>query len=227
MKLKIKIAGPKIHDVGYRYFLMSVAIDMGLKGFHARNKMGEKEPEVIVLVEGDDESIADFKKMVETRKPERSQVSSIAFEDYEGDVMKTESYAQICSSIQLNKAIPVLLDIRASINDMSANINDMSANINGMNANINGMNDNIKGMNANINDMNDNIKGMNANIKGMNANINDMKASLDEVRKNTAATPQILEEIKEMREDIKPGYGMSMRQVQSDIKAIKEQLGMI
>ena len=178
MKLKIKIAGPKIHDVGYRYILMSVAIDMGLKGFHARNKMGEKEPEVIVLVEGDDESIADFKKMVETRKPERSQVSSIAFEDYEGDVMKTESYAQICSSIQLNKAIPVLLDIRSSINDMSASINGM-------------------------------------------------KASLDEVRKNTAATPQILEEIKEMREDIKPGYGMSMRQVQSDIKAIKEQLGMI
>ncbi|MDD4580631.1 MAG: acylphosphatase [Methanothrix sp.] len=178
MKLKVKIAGPKTHDVGYRYFLMSVAIDMGLKGFHARNKMGEKEPEVIVLVEGDDESIADFKKMVETRKPERSQVSSIAFEDYEGDVMKTESYAQICSSIQLNKAIPVLLDIRSSINDMSASINGM-------------------------------------------------KASLDEVRKNTAATPQILEEIKEMREDIKPGYGMSMRQVQSDIKAIKEQLGMI
>jgi len=192
MKLKIKIAGPKTHDVGYRYFLMSVAIDMGLKGFHARNKMGEKEPEVIVLVEGDDESIADFKKIVETRKPERSQVSSIAFEDYEGDVMKTESYAQICSSIQLNKAIPVLLDIRASINDMNANINDINANIN-----------------------------------DMNANINDMKASLDEVRKNTAATPQILEEIKDMREDIKPGYGMSMRQVQSDIKAIKEQLGMI
>lgn len=192
MKLKIKIAGPKIHDVGYRYFLMSVAIDMGLKGFHARNKMGEKEPEVIVLVEGDDESIADFKKMVEIRKPERSQVSSIAFEDYEGDVMKTESYAQICSSIQLNKAIPVLLDIRSSINDMSASIN-----------------------------------GMNANINDMSANINGMKASLDEVRKNTAATPQILEEIKEMREDIKPGYGMSMRQVQSDIKAIKEQLGMI
>ncbi|MDQ1283369.1 MAG: hypothetical protein QG666_1161 [Euryarchaeota archaeon] len=206
MKLKIKIAGPKIHDVGYRYFLMSVAIDMGLKGFHARNKMGEKEPEVIVLVEGDDESIADFKKMVETRKPERSQVSSIAFEDYEGDVMKTESYAQICSSIQLNKAIPVLLDIRASINDMSANINSMNASINDMGANIN---------------------SMNASINGMNASINGMKASLDEVRKNTAATPQILEEIKEMREDIKPGYGMSMRQVQSDIKAIKEQLGMI
>jgi acylphosphatase len=154
MKQKIKIIGPKVHEVGYRYFLMSNAIDMGLKGFHARNRTGEKEPEVIALVEGDEEAIADFKKLVETKKPERSQVSSIVFEDYDGDVTKTESYAQICSAIQLNKAIPVLLEIR------------------------------------------DNTK-------------------------NT------LEEIKGMREEIQPGYGMTLRQVPSDIRAIKERLGMI
>ncbi|MDD4591207.1 MAG: acylphosphatase [Parabacteroides sp.] len=154
MKLKIKITGPKVHEVGYRYFLMSNAIDMGLKGFHARNRTSEKGPEVITLVEGDEETIADFKKLVETQKPEHSQVSSIAFEDYDGDIMKTESYAQICSAIQLNKAIPVLLEIR------------------------------------------DNTK-------------------------NT------LEEIKGLREDIQPGYGMTLRQVQSDIRAIKERLGMI
>ena len=160
MKIKIKIVGPKVHEVGYRYFLMSNAINMGLKGFHARNRTGEKLPEVIALIEGDEEAIADFKKVVETLKPEQSQVSSIAFEDFEGDVMKTESYAQICSAIQLNKAIPLLLDMR-----------------------------------------------------------NDLKA----VRKTTDMT---LDEIKGMREDIQPGYGMNLRQVQSDIRAIKERLGM-
>lgn len=153
MKLKIKITGPKVHEVGYRYFLMSNAIDMGLKGFHARNKTGEIKPEVIALVEGDEETIADYKKLVETQKPEHSEVSGIAFEEYDGDIMKTESYAQICSAIQLNKAIPVLLEIR------------------------------------------DNTK-------------------------NT------IEEIKGLREDIQPGYGMTFRQVQSDIRAIKERLGM-
>ena len=153
MKLKIKITGPKVHEVGYRYFLMSNAMDMGLKGFHARNKTGEIKPEVIALVEGDEETIADYKKLVETQKPEHSEVSGIAFEEYDGDIMKTESYAQICSAIQLNKAIPVLLEIR------------------------------------------DNTK-------------------------NT------IEEIKGMREDIQPGYGMTFRQVQSDIRAIKERLGM-
>jgi len=153
--------------VGYRYFLMSNAIDIGLKGFHARNRTGEKGPEVTALVEGDEETIADFKRLIETQKPEHSQVSSIAFEDYKGDIMKTESYAQICSAIQLNKAIPLLLDIR----------NDMK----------------------------------------------EMKGDMKAMRNTTDAT---LDEIKGMREDIQPGYGMNFRQMQVDVRAIKERLGM-
>ena len=65
---------------------------------------------------------------------------------------------------------------------------------------------------------------------------NDLKA----VRKNTDTIPQIsedmkavrkttdatLDEIKGMREDIQPGYATNFRQVQADIRAIKERLGM-
>ena len=50
-----------------------------------------------------------------------------------------------------------------------------------------------------------------------------MKDDLKAVRKNTDA---ILEEIKGMREDIQPGYATNFRQMQSDIRAIKERLGM-
>jgi hypothetical protein len=52
--------------------------------------------------------------------------------------------------------------------------------------------------------------------------LNEIKA----VRKNTDTIPQIHEEIKGMREDIQPGYGMHFRQMQTDIRAIKERLGM-
>lgn len=52
MKLKVEIIGPKIHDVGYRYFMMSNAIDLGLKGFHARNRLSGETQQVIALVEG-------------------------------------------------------------------------------------------------------------------------------------------------------------------------------
>jgi acylphosphatase/uncharacterized protein YjbJ (UPF0337 family) len=174
MKIKIKITGPNVHDVGYRYLLMSNAIDLGLRGFHARNKMGEKEQEVIALVDGDEEAIADFKTMVGAQKPEHAEVSNITCVDYEGDVMRTGEYAQVCTALQLNKAIPVLLEIR------------------------------------------DDLKEMKGDVK-------EMKGDVKAVRKTTDAT---LDEIKGMREDIQPGYGMHFRQMQTDIRAIKERLGM-
>jgi acylphosphatase len=163
MKLKVTITGPKVHDIGYRHFLMISALNLGLSGFHACNRTDGVEQEVIALAEGDEEAIADFRRFVETRKPERSEVSNIAFENYEGYVMRAGEYAQVCTALQLNKAIPVLLELR-----------------------------------------------------------DDMKA----VKRNTDAVPQIREEIKGLREDVQPGFAVQFRQVQSDVRAIKERLGM-
>ena len=75
---------------------------------------------------------------------------------HEGDVMRAGEYAQICTALQLNKAIPILLKIQD----------------------------------------------------------------------NTNATPQILEEVKGLREDLQPGFAIQFQQVQSDVRAIKERLGM-
>jgi len=57
---------------------MSNAIDMGLKGFQTRNRVCGKDQEVIALVEGDEEAIADFKVLVESEKPEHADVSNLA-----------------------------------------------------------------------------------------------------------------------------------------------------
>ena len=121
MKLKIKITGQNVHNVGYRYFLMSSAIDFALRGFQARNTMSGNEQEVVALVEGDDEAIADFKELIERQKPERSLVSNIAFEETDSEVMKTGEYAQVCTAFQLNKAIPLLLDMRDDLKAVRKN----------------------------------------------------------------------------------------------------------
>lgn len=168
MKLKIKIVGPKVHDVGYRVFLLKHAMNMALPGLSIYNWDEDSHQEVIVLVDGDEARIKAFLKTIEKNKPELAEVSDVTHEPYDGDVGRTSEVAMFCSFVQLDKAIPLLLDMRDDIKEM----------------------------------------------KG------DMKA----VRKTTDAT---LEEIKGMREDIQPGYGMTLRQVQSDIRAIKEQLGMI
>ncbi len=171
MKLKIKIIGPKVHDVGYRYFLMSMAMTNRIRMFEAHNTESDGNQEVLVFVDGEEKAVDAFQALVKTKRPSCSEVSNIAFEDFEGEIMKIGEYAQFCSTVQLNKAIPVLLEIR----DNTA----ITPQI-----------------------------------------LEEIKA----VRKTTETT---LEEIKGLREDIQPGCGMSMRQAQADVRAIKERLGML
>jgi len=201
MKQKITITGENVHDVGYRYFLMTSAIDLGLDGFNARNTMKGNEQQVVALIDGDEEAITDFKKLAESQRPEHSSVSSIAFEDTDSAVMRTGEYAQVCTAVQLNKAIPLLLDIRDDLKEMKGDMKEMKGD----------------------------MKEMKGDMKAVRENtdiIPQMSDDLKAVRKNTDIIPQIHEEIKGMREDIQPGYAGQFRLVQADIRAIKERLGM-
>ena len=198
MKLKIKITGPKVHDVGYRYFLMSMAMSNRIRMFEAHNTESDEGQEVLIFADGEDKAIEAFRALVKTKRPVRSEVSNIAFEDFEGEIMRIGEYAQFCSTVQLNKAIPILLDMKDDLKAVRKNT------------------DIIPQMSEDIKDMKGDIKAVR---KTTESTLEETKA----IRKTTDTT---LEEIKSLREDIQPGYGMSMRQVQSDIKAIKEQLGM-
>ena len=199
MKLKIKITGQNVHNVGYRYFLMSSAIDFALRGFEARNTMSGNEQEVVALVEGNDEAIADFKKLIERQKPERSLISNIAFEETDSEVMKTGEYAQVCTAFQLNKAIPLLLDMR---DDLKAVRKTTDLTL-----------DEIKAVRKTTDSTLDEIKAVRKTTD----------STLDEIKAVRGSTETTLEEIKGLREDIQPGYA---RQVREDIRAIKERLGM-
>ncbi|MFZ2471451.1 MAG: acylphosphatase [Methanothrix sp.] len=170
MKLKVKITGPKVHDVGYRVFLLKHAMDMALPGLSTYNWEEDGQQEVIALVEGDEARIKAFLMMVEKNKPELAAAIKVTSEPYDGDVGRTSEVAMLCTFVQLDKAIPLLLKIQ----DNTA----VTPQI-----------------------------------------LNEIKA----VRKTTDAT---FEEIKGLREDIQPGYGMTLRQVQADVRAIKERLGM-
>ncbi|OPY49741.1 MAG: Acylphosphatase [Methanosaeta sp. PtaU1.Bin112] len=188
MRLKIKIAGPKVHDVGYRCFLMSMAMSNMIRMFEAHNTESDEGQEVLIFADGEDKAIEAFRSLVKTKQPARSKVSNIAFDDFDGEIMRIGEYAQFCSTVQLNKAIPVLLDIRDDIKEMKGDVKEMKGDIKSVR-------------------------------KTTEATLEETKS----IRKTTDIT---LEEIRGMREDIQPGYGMTLRQVQSDIRAIKERLGM-
>ena len=209
MKLRIKIAGPKVHDVGYRVFLLKNAMNTALPGLSTYNWDGDGQQEVVALVEGDDARINAFLKAIEKNKPELAEVSKITSEAYDGEVGRTSEVAMLCSFVQLDKAIPLLLDMRDDLKAVRKNT------------------DMIPQMSEDIKEMKVDIKAVRKNtdmIPQMSEDIKEMKVDMKAVRKTTDET---LEEIKGLREDIQPGYGMSMRQVQADIRAIKERLGML
>jgi acylphosphatase len=78
MKLAIKITGPKVHDVGYRYLLLGGAMGLHLPGFDA-NYQKEGEDQVLdIVVEAKDGQIKAFRTFVEANQPSGAEVSDIA-----------------------------------------------------------------------------------------------------------------------------------------------------
>jgi len=203
MKLKIKITGPKVHDVGYRPCLTELAMRLALRGFEVYNDDEDEQQMVVVLVEGDEQRITKFYNSAMKERPQQAMVDDVRSEDYPGDVMPMWQFASINTASQMNKAIPLLMAVKANTDA----IPQIKANT-----------DAIPQIKSNT----DAIPQIKANTDA----IPQIKANTDAIplmKANTDAIPLVLEEIKGLREDIQPGYN---RQVQKDIRAIKERLGM-
>lgn len=129
MKIKIKITGGKVHGVGYRPWLTDVAMNAGLHGFYAGNRIDGKNSVVVVLAEGDEESLSCFEEQVRSNKPQFAEVDRIETEEYTGAVLLLESYAAINTSAQLNKAIPLLLGMNNKMDSMLDKQDETTAEI--------------------------------------------------------------------------------------------------
>jgi acylphosphatase len=160
MKLKITITGPKVHDVGYRPWLTELAMNTALRGFEVYNDEENGLQAVIALAEADEQRIKRFYNLVKTKQPQLAQVVEVTSEDYTEDIMPVWQAATMSAATQMNKAIPLLLDMNGKMSQM-----------------------------------------------------------LEKQDKTT-------EEIKGLREDIQPGFAVQFRQLQADMKAVKDRLGM-
>jgi len=89
VKLKATITGSKVHDVGYRVFLLKHAMNLAVPGLSVYNWETDGQQQVIALAEGDESRIAAFNKVVTEKRPALAKVSDVAFEPYDGDVGRT------------------------------------------------------------------------------------------------------------------------------------------
>jgi len=110
MKIKITIIG-KVHNVGYRSFLLDLADSLLIERFDARNVTIEGKQAVVVLVEGRDEMLNRFVETIKKEKPENAIVEEIRVEEFKGFVRPIDSYRQSLRVNQLNKIVQVGLQM--------------------------------------------------------------------------------------------------------------------
>jgi len=103
MKAKeIAIKG-KVHDVGYRLFLLSEAESVFIEKFDARNVLVEGEQHLIVRVEGVEERIKRFIAFAESNYAPGASVESVEVKDYGEEVRSIDSFRQSLMVFQLSK----------------------------------------------------------------------------------------------------------------------------
>lgn len=103
MRKRMIIMGGKVHDVGYRPLLLGIAESLEVERFSAENLYIDGTEAVEVLVEDCENKVKAFLEVAVRRRPERAVVERIYVEDYEGTVMKTESYYRYLTATQLAK----------------------------------------------------------------------------------------------------------------------------
>lgn len=111
MKLKAIVKGKKVHELGYRFFLFTRAMELGCERFFAKNQSDGGNQVLLAFIEGDEQQLAEFKMFAQNESPEGADVADIAFEDYSGPIMSLDAFMHYFSADQLNKGIPALLRI--------------------------------------------------------------------------------------------------------------------
>ncbi len=70
------------------------------------------------------------------------------------------------------------------------------------------------------------LLGMRDVLKAVHKNTDMIPQISEDIKAVRKTTGETLDEIKSVREDIQPGYAMQFRQMQADVRAIKDRLGM-
>ena len=111
MKMQASITGSKLHDVGYRVFLLQKALDYGILRFNARNEVSHEKQQVIVRAEGEPAMIEAFRSFIRSESPPEANISDISFQEYSGYVISIIDYMHLIQVEQLSKGIPAIISI--------------------------------------------------------------------------------------------------------------------
>ncbi len=118
-KIKAKITGRRVHDVGYRVLLVNKALSFGVDNFNTFNTHIDGVQAVIVVIEADDEMIEEFKNFVVSVRPDNSIVDEVSFKEYMSSIPPVERVMQSFQMEQWGKGIPILVKMLEKQDEMT------------------------------------------------------------------------------------------------------------
>ena len=121
MKQKIVIAGPKVHGVGYRPFLIALADEFEIGKFSVHNSEEYGKQIVIANADAEDAQLGAFIDAVSARKPKKADVSGIRSEPFQGRVPSIVRTSILCMNSQLSRCIDTLESINEKMGSMLDN----------------------------------------------------------------------------------------------------------
>ena len=99
------IVGSKVHDVGYRLFLLEKADELTIEKMEVKNTKIDGKEAVLILLEDERGKIVEFISRVERETPEFSEVEKVKAEDYPGEVKDIERFRAALNTSQLSKIV--------------------------------------------------------------------------------------------------------------------------
>ena len=106
MNRRIIIEGKRVHNVGYRPFLLAKAMRFGIQRFEAENVIEKGKQKVIVSIAGEEKQIQEFVKFLKENYPIQARVLRIVEDSEVPDtVMDISDYNRILAAEQRNTIV--------------------------------------------------------------------------------------------------------------------------
>jgi len=105
MKKKIIIEGEKVHNVGYRPFLLRKARELGIRNYDANNVKEKGKETVEVLLDGEERQVEAFMAFARGSYPPKAGVSEVREAEPPESVMPIDDYDKVLSAEQQNTIV--------------------------------------------------------------------------------------------------------------------------
>ena len=176
---RIIIEGEKVHNVGYRPFLLSKAWERNIPNYFARNiKEEDGVEQVEVYLGGDEEQVQEFIEFIKNNYPPKANVSGVREAEPPGRIMQIDKYDRVLSAEQRNTMVQTGLIMIGKQDQMIGKQDQMIDKQDETQKAIENMHSDV---NNNFQDLNGSVKEVKGSVNGLttqtNQHFTDLKGS--------------------------------------------------